>query len=252
MEAVSPMSTTGLDLQVENWGPAAGAPRALLLHGITSSGATWWQIAEALAERGWSVTAPDLRGHAHSPRARSYRHHELADDVLALGTGWDLVVGHSLGGVVTVLAANRDPAFADRLVLIDPALRLPGEGVDLRVSEMLELVAGADADAYQRAHPTWHRRTVEAWVESHRLVDPEAIRAILVDNQPWDVTEQAAAVRVPGHVIGADPQQGAAFTAQDGKALQELNPLWSWEIADGASHSVHRDAPQLVIDRLLA
>jgi pimeloyl-ACP methyl ester carboxylesterase len=246
-----PMPTTALDLHVEHWGPSDGAPRALLLHGITSSGATWWQIGEALAERGWSVTAPDFRGHGQSPRGQTYQHSDLVADVLALGTGWDLVVGHSLGGAVTVLALSREPSFAKRAVLIDPALRIPAGGVDAFLTATLTLVANADADTYQAAHPTWHRRTVEAWVESHRSVDPEAITEILTANRPWDFIEPAAAVSVPVHVIAADPLLDAAFSAQDGKALQAVNSQFTWEIAGGASHSVHRDAPQLVIDRLL-
>jgi len=75
--------------------------------------------------------------------------------------------------------------------------------------------------------------------------------SILKENQPWDATELATGLKVPVHVLAADPHLDPAFTAQDGAALQQLNPNWTWEIVSGASHSVHRDAPQLVIDRLL-
>jgi pimeloyl-ACP methyl ester carboxylesterase len=245
-----PMSN-GLELHLEHWGPTSGAPRVLMLHGITSSGATWWQIGEGLADRGWSVTAPDLRGHGKSPRADSYRHADLADDVLAVGVGWDLVVAHSLGGPVTILALNQDSTFARRAVLIDPALSFPSERMEAFLAATLDEVATADAHAYQAAHPSWHPRTVETRVEAHRAVDSGAIKGILTENRPWDVTEAAEAVAVPVHVIAADPLQGASFTAQDGQALQQVNPNWTWEIALGTSHSVHRDAPQLVLDRLV-
>jgi pimeloyl-ACP methyl ester carboxylesterase len=241
----------GLELHVEQWGPSDGSPRALLLHGLTSSAVIWWQIGEALADRGWSVTAPDLRGHGRSPRASSYRLDELRDDVLALGSGWDLVVGHSLGGALTVLALSKDPSFAHRAVLIDPALQTDPEGVEAFLGATLTLVASADVDAYQAEHPAWHRRAVETWVESHRAVDPEAVTAILRENQPWQITETARELSLPVHVIAADPQLNAAFTAAEGEFLQATNPNWTWEIVIGASHSVHRDVPDLVIDRLL-
>ena len=240
-----------VDLHLEHWGPASGAPRALLLHGITSSGATMWQLGEGLAEHGWSVTAPDLRGHGRSPRAGSYRRGELAGDVLALGTGWDLVVGHSLGGAVTVLALDRDPAFAQRAVLLDPALRVPADLVGPLASEMLDEIAQADAATYRRAHPAWPDRTIQTRVQAHRSVAPEAITAILTADLPWDHTEQAARITVPVHVIAADPDLDPSFTAAQGRELQQRNPGWTWEIAPGAAHSVHRDAPDLVIDRLL-
>jgi pimeloyl-ACP methyl ester carboxylesterase len=245
------MSTTHLDLHLEHWGPTTDAPRALLLHGITSSAATMWRLGEGLAEHGWSVTAPDLRGHGHSPRAGSYRRSELAGDVLALGTGWDLVVGHSLGGAVTVAALAQDPGFAKRVVLLDPALRVPTDTVDDLAREMVDEVAQADAGAYRAAHPSWHPRTVQARVQAHQSVAPEAITAILTADLPWDHTEQAAGLTVPVHVIAADPDLDPSFTAAYGRELQQRNPGWTWEIAPGASHSVHRDSPDLVLERLL-
>jgi len=56
---------------------------------------------------------------------------------------------------------------------------------------------------------------------------------------------------MPVHVLAADPALNPAFSAQAGKTLQALNPQVTWEIVPGASHSIHRDMPQLVIDRLL-
>ena len=56
-------------LHIHRWGPEPA--RVLLLHGITSSGATMWQLGEGLAERG--VVAPDLLGHGESPDSEGYR-----------------------------------------------------------------------------------------------------------------------------------------------------------------------------------
>ena len=46
-------------LRWRSWG--AGGRRALLLHGSTSSSATWWRVGPALAEAGWRVKAPTSR-----------------------------------------------------------------------------------------------------------------------------------------------------------------------------------------------
>lgn len=247
---------TSHSLHTEHWGPDhRNSPRALLVHGITSSGETWWQIAEALADAGWSVTAPDLRGHGISPRGESYQLGELADDIARIGSSsahprWDLLVGHSLGGAVSVIALARDPGFATRAVLIDPATRFDPAGAGAFLTATLDLIAHPDPDTYQAAHPTWHPRTIEAWVSSHRHVDPAAVRAILETNT-WDAFGDAASITVPVHVIAADPTLGAAFTAADGDALRATKPNWTYDVITGASHSVHRDEPQLVIDQLL-
>jgi pimeloyl-ACP methyl ester carboxylesterase len=243
---------TAVSLYTRHWGPESGTPRILLLHGLTSAGRVWWQVAEALASHGWSVTAPDLRGHGRSPRAQSYLFAELTDDVLALGGGWDLVVGHSLGGAVSVLALQRDADFAARAVLIDPALRNDPAAVPAFLRSVLKQIADPDAQAYRAAHPSWPERTINTWVASQHEVDAEAVRAILETNRPWDVTAAALELSRPVHVLAADPALGPSFTAVEGDALMLANPNWSYEIVAGASHSVHRDQPQLVIDRLLA
>ena len=64
---------------IHRWGPEPA--RVLLIHGITSSGATMWRLGEGLAERG--VVAPDLRGHGEAPLPTSIPRRGLRD---GLGT----------------------------------------------------------------------------------------------------------------------------------------------------------------------
>ena len=91
-------------LAATTWGDSAATRRALLVHGLTSGAGTWWQLAEALAADGWHVTGVDLRGNGRSPEAASYRLSEYAADLP--GSDWDLVVGHSLGTPIAVIAAS--------------------------------------------------------------------------------------------------------------------------------------------------
>src|SRR5689334_935518 len=107
-------------LHFHRWGREPA--RVLLIHGITSSGATMWQLGEALTDRG--AIAPDLLGHGESPDADRYVVEDLADGI---GRGYELVIGHSLGGFVAAHAAAHDPGFAQRLVLLDPALEIPDD-----------------------------------------------------------------------------------------------------------------------------
>src|SRR5262249_8193932 len=106
-----------MELNTHRWGD--GDTRVLLIHGICSSGATWWAIAAGIENA--TVVAPDLRGHGESPRANDYSAAAFAED---LGSGWDLVIGHSLGGLIAVHAAAHDAGFAKRLILLDPVLDL--------------------------------------------------------------------------------------------------------------------------------
>jgi len=85
----------------------------ILLHGYTSSGQQLIDggLPGALAQGGYRVIVPDLRGHGDSPRPHdpaAYPPEVLADDVLALADllglsedGYDLG-GYSLGGKVVL------------------------------------------------------------------------------------------------------------------------------------------------------
>ena len=107
-------------LATVHWGD--GTRRALLIHGIQSNAAGWWRVGPALAEKGFAVIAPDLRGHGTSPNPADHTFDSHATDLIELGSGWDLVLGHSLGGALALVAIRLDPGFATRLVLEDPAL----------------------------------------------------------------------------------------------------------------------------------
>jgi len=117
-------------------------PVLLLVHGLTSSSATWDPVIPALAEHA-HVIAPDLLGHGRSDKPETdYSLGALASllrDLLErLGHDRATVVGHSLGGGVALQFAHQFHDYAERLVLVDsgglgrevsPALRaatLPG------------------------------------------------------------------------------------------------------------------------------
>src|SRR4051812_26762375 len=115
-----------IELPQRTWGEAG--PRALLVHGLSSDSDSWWRLVEALVADGGRVTTVDLRGHGAASRADSYRLEDYAGDLPSSpdpgSEGWDLVVGHSLGGATSVLAARR-PGFTKLLVLLDPVLDVP-------------------------------------------------------------------------------------------------------------------------------
>ncbi|MBL1084588.1 alpha/beta hydrolase [Streptomyces actinomycinicus] len=132
METTAPHTVRagGLTLACRTWGPA-GAPPVLLLHCRGADGGDWTRIAERLAAspRPRRVYAPDLRGHGRSDWPGEYRLEAMSEDVRALLTTLGLtsvdVVGHSLGGVVAYLLAQRHPGVVSRLVLEDVGAPVP-------------------------------------------------------------------------------------------------------------------------------
>lgn len=93
------------------------------LHGMCSTGATWDGVAARLAEHGRRTIALDLRGHGGSSRPGTYACSAMRDDVLAFLDDRGLphvdLLGHSLGGHVAMLVAQRSPHRVRRLVVED-------------------------------------------------------------------------------------------------------------------------------------
>jgi pimeloyl-ACP methyl ester carboxylesterase len=228
---------TPVALAVTAWGTPSAARRALLVHGLSASGATWWRIADGLAHAGYHVTAPDLRGHGRSPRTMTYRLDDHVADFTELGGGWDLVIGHSLGGLVATALATTD-GFTRRLLLLDPVLDIPDADVEDVVADQLAEVTGPPG-----ANPRWHPEDVALKAAAVAATSPYVVERCLRDNLPWHFTDLARRLTVPTVILGADPALGAMFTP----AHAADNPRITVRIVAGAAHNIHREDPAAVL-----
>lgn len=237
------------------WGRADAPRRALLVHGLGSTGALMWRFATTLADAGWHVTAVDLRGHGTAPRALDYRLAAYAGDLLATrpnsGGAWDLVVGHSLGGATATVASAADPEWARRLVLIDPGIALTDAQLFCVREGQERALRDPSRQAVRAQHPTWHEQDIELKAIAALQVSRFAIEQTGEQNDPWDVRPEAARLSVPTHVIASDPAVDSIFT---GAIADEVlaNPAITMSVIAGAGHSPHRDKPDATMAQLLA
>lgn len=165
------------------WREAGSGRPFVLLHGLMDSGAglAGQGLVPALAERGYRVILPDLRGHGDSGRPHDpacYPPDVLADDMLALigylGLDEFELGGYSAGGklVLRLLARGARPAHAV----------VGGQGLDALDAESERtdghrrmLAAVADGAAWPAGSP---EQAMADWIRQNG-VDARAVGLVL-------------------------------------------------------------------------
>jgi pimeloyl-ACP methyl ester carboxylesterase len=195
-----------VSLHVRSFGDE-GAPAVVCLHGVTSWGGHFEQLASRLAPA-YRVVAPDLHGHGDSGREPPWRIADhLAHLATALGDGARVWVGHSFGGRLAFEWATANPGSVDRLVLLDPAIFVPPP-VALWAAE------NARADRrYASFEEAIDRRFDES--QLHRapreLLEGELRHHLVESEDGWRYRySQAAVVAAYGEMASAPPPFAAA------------------------------------------
>ena len=109
------VQANGLTFHVREAGQP-GQPAIILLHGFPECGYSWRYQMPFLAERGYHVLAPDLRGYGFSdaPKdAAAYRQDILVADVMGILDAFDapqaIVIGHDWGCALAWQVARSQP-----------------------------------------------------------------------------------------------------------------------------------------------
>jgi lipase len=111
-------------LALHEWGDTV-SPRIVCLHGVRNHGRHFAPLAARLS--GYHVLAPDLLGHGGSPWEPPWDIERHLDSIVeTVGARESVLIGHSFGGRLAFELAARAPTLVPKLVLLDPAILLPG------------------------------------------------------------------------------------------------------------------------------
>lgn len=206
-----------MGLHVLNSGPSGGVP-VVCTHGVGDDLTTWSSVVSELADSGFRVTSWDLRGHGSSDGFTSYTRDEALSDlegiVRAAADGDPVVlVGHSLGGYLSLALAITQPSLVRGLVLVATG---PGYRND-------------------EAREQWNQ-----WLRDNF----EPRKAALGAQPDALVIDRLDEVKAPARlVVGTNDKRYHAGMEYLGKKL-DVGVL----MVDGARHHLQQSHPEVVVD----
>lgn len=126
--AVRFVEAAGCRVRVLEWGERA-RPGLVLVHGGAAH-AEWWSFLAPLLANRYRVVAFDLSGHGDSGTRELYPRRVWADEVrdVIADAGFvapPVLVGHSMGGLVTIVAAALHGDSLGGAIVVDAPVRRP-------------------------------------------------------------------------------------------------------------------------------
>ncbi len=238
-----------------------GSP-VLLVHGLAGNArATWSGLCGELA-RSFHVIAYDARGAGESEvTPGDYDMETLTDDLIAvireLGLGPTLVVGHSMGATLALLAATAAPD--DVSAVVAAAMSFGARGIEERTA-LADLAAAAESTGMADLAPTLATMGTS---DSFRQSNPSAYRALaaaIADQQPagfaarcralsrFQLEDQLEALVAPVVLIAGDADPLSAPSANRLLA-QRLQRATLVELA-GCGHEMTLEQPDALLDAI--
>lgn len=234
---------------LETWGTSG--PSILCVHGITSSRRSWTRLGERLAQQ-FRVFAYDQRGHgdaamAPGPMTLERSVADLEGVFAAVGGSVDLLIGHSWGGAVALLAGRR---IATRRVLaIDPMIGVSPGTFDAEYVDDLRPALTLDADhrpaairaMYEGAHPADVAGKLHAMLPMSIGSLERLGRDNRVDDGGWDLRETLVDYPLPLRLLIAG--EDSVVSPDDLTFVRERGgPHVSVRVFAGEGHNLHRTA----------
>jgi len=270
---------------VDYGGPADG-PLLVLVHGLGGSVANWAAVAPSLA-RTARVVAFDLAGFG---RTRSdgrtttvHGNQELLHRFLTEVAGTPAVlVGNSMGGLISVLQTDAHPETVAGLVLVDPALpvgvrarphplvalifatyAVPAVGRTLMTRRQLVRSTEQQAMDLLRLCTVNPSRIPEEVVEVHLALareraefpDVDAELVVAARSLLWVLARRrqhaAMLARITAPVLLLHGDRDRLVPIAAARATAAANPLWTFEVAHGIGHVPQLEDPEWTVHHIL-
>lgn len=265
---------------------SSDAPIVHLMHGNGFCSTTLWPLASHFPAD-WNLWFADVPGHGLSAQPQGYMPNWLR---LARKVGEGLEtrlgnyperkvigLGHSMGGILTLMLAAERPHLFERIVLLDPVLFSP-EIIWLqkalrktglwRYSRLVRQVAARrqqwpdsaamSADLQQKTlYKNWHPQALSCFIQDGTQLNPQgkltlscqpSWEASIFGSYPRGLWEAVKRVQVPVSILLASDSY--RFIQHSTQRAQKLNPLIDYQVVSG-SHCFPMEQPQISAERIL-
>jgi pimeloyl-ACP methyl ester carboxylesterase len=234
-------------------GDTAGPP-LVLLHGATLRWQTFGEFIPTL-ERDWHIYACDLRGHGKSGRAISgYGIADFVPDTVAFIERFisqpTVLLGYSMGALVTLGVAAQLPKLIRASVLLDPPLM--GREISIKqqepyswftwVSETLASARTVEEVLARLKELAPEQPEVDAQNDAQMIlnIDPESIAYILNDRvfENFDLEQILPQVTCPTLLVRGEPALGGVVRDNDVALVEAHLPHVTTIQVKGTGHGV--------------
>ena len=230
-----------------------GSLALVFVHGWCSNRTFWREQLDNLA-RDYRVVALDLPGHGDSGRDRPvWSVESFAEDVRVVVEALDLkrvvLVGHSMGGLVSLEAARRLPGRVIGMIGVDTISDVESEKAPETMDRVISALEADFANAMTAFMP-WmfapdaSHDLVEWAIEESVAADHAMALALMEEVSSLDERELLSSVDVPVRCIYAAPRD-----PEDPRTFVETNAKYadySAVFVEGVGHFLHLEDPEAV------
>ncbi|KAG2133719.1 hypothetical protein DEU56DRAFT_810361 [Suillus clintonianus] len=196
------------------------------------------------------VVAPNLLGHAWR-QGTDYRVSTLAEDLkpyFVMGTFYDVIIGHSLGGPVALSLLPFLPKTKETtLILLDPALELTEEKAKvMKQFVMDEMAINKTVEEHMAENPAWSRRDCISRVLGMTMCDRATIE-VFRQNTPWSFSGLTKNIppNVKVTVLISDPKF-SNIIEDVARAVEGLKS----RVLPGIGHWIPYELPHAIMDEI--
>ena len=239
----------------------AGQPM-IILHGLFGFSDNWQTHAKKFAEY-YRVILVDLRNHGHSDWSDEFSYDLMVDDLKELCHDLNLknilMIGHSMGGKVAILFAQKHKELLDKLVVVDI-------GIKAYPMHHQHILAGMHAIDLPKIQL---RKEAEEILKQY--IDSDGVRQFLLKNLYWKEKGQLAwrmnlsvLEREMENILSVLPEKEVMLPTlfirgelsnyildEDIEQLEDQFPDSEIVTIKNAGHWVHAEAPEEFVDSVL-